>query len=259
MRVSSIGRSPRWTSWVPGSSAGRRTRAALVADRPAQERAQAGQELLERERLDQVVVRAGVEPGDAVVDLVPRGQHQHRRPVPHPPQRAGRLRCRPSPASARRARSRRRRVRRAPSAPAGRPRPLDLVAFEAQSPLERLPHGALVVHDQNAHTRSVPDPPESSDEMPNRTRSSSTSSPTPRARPPPGSSPRSRPSSRSSRSRRCATRGSRRSTTCGSWSTARRAVRRSSSTRSSSPSSATRCATSAGARSSTTATSSARR
>ena len=46
----------------------------------ARERAQPRQQLRERERLDEVVVGAAVEPGDAVVDGVARRQHQHRRP-----------------------------------------------------------------------------------------------------------------------------------------------------------------------------------
>ena len=65
---------------MPGSSsrsANRSDLAALVA-RPAQERAHAGEQLLERERLRDVVVRARVEAGDPVFDLGARGQHQHR-------------------------------------------------------------------------------------------------------------------------------------------------------------------------------------
>jgi len=47
---------------------------------PARERSQAGEQLLERERLDEVVVRATVEPFDSVLNRVTRGQDQHRRP-----------------------------------------------------------------------------------------------------------------------------------------------------------------------------------
>src|SRR5262245_18818351 len=42
--------------------------------------AQSGEELGERERLREVVVRPGVEPGDAVLDGVPRCEHQYGRP-----------------------------------------------------------------------------------------------------------------------------------------------------------------------------------
>ena len=44
-------------------------------------RAQPGVQLFERERLDEVVVRAGVEARDPVADGVARGQHQDGRPV----------------------------------------------------------------------------------------------------------------------------------------------------------------------------------
>src|SRR4051812_16455394 len=44
----------------------------------AAERAQSGRELLVGERLDEVVVRAGIEPGDPVADRVAGGEHQDR-------------------------------------------------------------------------------------------------------------------------------------------------------------------------------------
>ena len=47
----------------------------------AQQRAQARLELLQRERLDEVVVGARVEAGDPVVDRVAGGEHEHRRVV----------------------------------------------------------------------------------------------------------------------------------------------------------------------------------
>ena len=53
----------------------------VVLARAAQQRAHAREQLAQRERLDEVVVGAGVQPGDAVVDLFARGQHQHRRAV----------------------------------------------------------------------------------------------------------------------------------------------------------------------------------
>ena len=46
---------------------------------PALERTEPGQQLAEIERLDQVVVGAGVQPGDPVSRGIPRSQHQHRR------------------------------------------------------------------------------------------------------------------------------------------------------------------------------------
>ncbi len=83
---------------VPGAMRGRvePERADLDGDGPfrrraAGERAQSCQELVERERLGEVVVGAGVEPGDPVVDRVARRQHQHRRPDLVPPKSPARL------------------------------------------------------------------------------------------------------------------------------------------------------------------------
>ena len=51
----------------------------------AQQRAHARDQLLDRERLDEVVVGAGVEPGDALGDGVAGGQQQDRdAPAPFP-------------------------------------------------------------------------------------------------------------------------------------------------------------------------------
>jgi len=52
---------------------------AVVGGGAAQQRAQPREQLLERERLHQVVVGARVQPGDAVAHLVARGEHQDRR------------------------------------------------------------------------------------------------------------------------------------------------------------------------------------
>ena len=58
---------------------------------PPRQRPQPREELRERERLRQVVVGPGVEPGDPVADRVPRGQHQHGRPDTGLAQLAARL------------------------------------------------------------------------------------------------------------------------------------------------------------------------
>jgi hypothetical protein len=50
--------------------------------RPPRQSAQPGEELRERERLREVVVGAGVQPRDAVLDRVAGGQHQDRGPGP---------------------------------------------------------------------------------------------------------------------------------------------------------------------------------
>ncbi len=84
MRVSCSVRSPRLASWDRRSRRevleAQRAVVVLVAGAP-QQRSHAGQQLAQRERLDEVVVGAGVEAGDAVVDLLARGQHQHGRAV----------------------------------------------------------------------------------------------------------------------------------------------------------------------------------
>ena len=48
----------------------------------ARERSQARGQLVERERLGQVVVGAAIEAADPVLDRGARGEHQHRRPDP---------------------------------------------------------------------------------------------------------------------------------------------------------------------------------
>src|SRR2546421_2079068 len=58
---------------------------------PAQQRPQPGQQLRERERLDQVVVGAGVQAADPVTDRIPGGEHQDRYPAAARPQRAAHL------------------------------------------------------------------------------------------------------------------------------------------------------------------------
>ena len=66
----------------PGSSARSAKRSTLGRGLDApQQRAQAREQLAQGERLDQVVVGAGIEAGDAVVDRVARGEHEDRRAV----------------------------------------------------------------------------------------------------------------------------------------------------------------------------------
>ena len=62
-----------------------------LAARAAQQRAQAGLELVDVERLDQIVVGAGVEPVDPVAHGVAGGQHQHRDAVALAPQQPAHL------------------------------------------------------------------------------------------------------------------------------------------------------------------------
>ena len=151
--VSSISRSPRRTSCATGSStrsANRSTSDSVALAGPAQQRPQPRLELLERERLDQVVVGADVEPLDAIVDRVAGGEHQDRRAVAGLAHPARDL----EPVDARHrdvehdgvGRVRGERVERLLAV--GRER--DLVLVEPQRALERPPHGRLVIDHQNA-------------------------------------------------------------------------------------------------------------
>ena len=85
MRVSCSSRSPRQASCARQVEAqvleGERLLLAVLLAGAAQQRAHPRQQLAQRERLDEVVVGAGVQAGDAVVDLAARGEHQHRRAV----------------------------------------------------------------------------------------------------------------------------------------------------------------------------------
>ena len=60
----------------------------ILGRRAPKQRTHAGQQLVERKRLDQVVVGAGVEPGDAIGHLMAGSQHQHGGPVTALAQRA---------------------------------------------------------------------------------------------------------------------------------------------------------------------------
>ena len=106
-------------------------RARLLA--PPQQRAQPRPQLAQRERLDEVVVGAGVEPVDAVVDRVARGQHQHRRAVAGRAQPAADLEpVEPRHRDVEHDRvDRRRRERRAPGGRPRRARPSSLSSVRA--------------------------------------------------------------------------------------------------------------------------------
>ena len=57
-------------------------RRVVAVRRPSEQRAKSCKQLRKRERLREVVVGSRIEPGDAVVDLCTRGQHQHRNGIP---------------------------------------------------------------------------------------------------------------------------------------------------------------------------------
>src|SRR6185312_4798707 len=122
----------------------------------AQQRADAREQLLERERLRQVVVGAGVEPLDPVLDLRARGQHQDRNLAALAAQRPRDL----EPVDARHQHVEHHRVGlRLVLEALERLRPvlgqLDLVALELERAPQRLPDGPLVVDHQDLHRRIV--------------------------------------------------------------------------------------------------------
>ena len=123
--------------------------------RPPQERAHACEQLVERERLRDVVVGARVEPGDTVVHLVARGQHQHGHAVPAAPHAAGDL----EPVQSRHQDVEDHHIRLAvhdPREPVGPvDGEIDLVALELQRPPEGVAHGAFVVDHEDPHARIV--------------------------------------------------------------------------------------------------------
>ena len=122
----------------------------------AQQRAQPRQQLAQRERLDEVVVGAGVEARDAVVDRVARGEHQHRRAVAglaHAPadlEAVDARACATSSTTASGGAAARRSSASAPSAAS-----CDVVALERSARSSEVAHGRLVVDDQDPHFRSI--------------------------------------------------------------------------------------------------------
>ena len=119
----------------------------------AEQRAHAREQLGERERLDDVVVGAGIEPRDAVGDLVARRQHQHRQAAAAPPE---------PPADLEAVDVRHQHVEHDEiglvavalqplerlGAVGGE---LDLVALEPERAAERLAHRRVVVDDEDSH------------------------------------------------------------------------------------------------------------
>ncbi len=116
-----------------------------------QPRAHACQQLLERERLDEVVVGARVEPADAIGDRVARCQDENRRAVAGGAQPAADL----EPVDVRHQQVEHERVRRRHrhrverGAAVGRER--HLVAVEPQRPVDGVAHGGLVVGHEDPH------------------------------------------------------------------------------------------------------------
>ena len=166
MRVSSIARSPRRTSCARRverrgrrSAAARRSSPAPVA---AQQRPQPRAQLLQRERLDEVVVGAGVEPAHAVGDAR-RARSASAPGVRSPAARRRRQTSSPSTLRHQHVEHDRvgRRGARARRAPRRRPRAsCDVVAVEPQRALERVAHRRLVVDDEDPHADTMAREPE---------------------------------------------------------------------------------------------------
>ena len=159
MRVSRTERSPRRTSRLARSSARSAKRQQLVgrllAGHSAQERPQARQELLERERLGQVVVGPRVQTGHPVGHGVPGGEQQHGDVVPCGAQRAARLQA---------VEPRHHHVEHhgVGTVLADEPQRLlavgrsdDLIAVERKRTPQGLPHGGIVICHEYAHASSV--------------------------------------------------------------------------------------------------------
>ena len=158
MRVSSIDRLPRRTSRVPGSRERSAKREHLVVADGALRRSRArirARQLLEGERLDEVVVGAGVEAGHPVVDRRPGGEHQDRGVVAGLAEPPAHL----EPVHAGHGHVQHDGVSRALGVGTKRGRPvlgeLGLVALEPQGAIERLAHRRFVVDHQHSHPSSL--------------------------------------------------------------------------------------------------------
>ena len=150
MRVSSTAARRAAPRASPGRARGRRSAARRRVRRvgAAQQRAHPREQLLERERLDQIVVGAGVEAGDPVADAVARGQHQDRQRLPS--SRSRRATSRPSMTGMSTSSTTRVGLLRGDpgervGAVLGQ---LDPVALELERAAKRLPDRGLVVDDQ---------------------------------------------------------------------------------------------------------------
>src|SRR5690606_37362673 len=137
---------------------GQRQGSGLVSarGRTAQQRAQPREQLLEGERLREVVVRARVQTGDPVGDLAPRGEHEHRDVVTDRPQPAARreaVHVRHHYVQYDRVRARRGYRAERLLAVGGQ---LDVVAVEGERTSQRFADGGIVVDDEHVHRLSLP-------------------------------------------------------------------------------------------------------
>ena len=129
---------------------------AILRRGPAQQRPQPREQLLEGERLGQVVVGARVEPGDPVGDGLARGEDEHRQVVPGAAQPPAHL----EPVEPRHHDVEDEGVGAVTAgdrvqgllAVGGE---LDLVPVERQGPAQGVAHGPVVVDDEDPHARSL--------------------------------------------------------------------------------------------------------
>ena len=131
----------------------------LVSVRPAQQRAHAREQLLQRERLDEVVVRAGVEAAHAVGDRVARCQHENRRAVAGGAHPAADL----EPVDVRHQQIEHEHVGRRGCDHVERRAPVrgerHVVSVQPQGAVDGIAHGGLVVDHEDAHRDSDGPPP----------------------------------------------------------------------------------------------------
>jgi D-alanyl-D-alanine carboxypeptidase/D-alanyl-D-alanine-endopeptidase (penicillin-binding protein 4) len=130
-------------------------RLAALAGAATQQRPQTREQLFERERLDEVVVGAGVEPAHAVGHRVARGQHEDRRAVTgraQPPAHLEAVDVRHQQVEHERVRGPVGQRLQRLGAVGGQ---LRVVALEPQRSIDGFAHRGLVVDDQDAHAVMV--------------------------------------------------------------------------------------------------------
>ena len=134
----------------------RERRRLVVGAEAAEQRAHPRDQLLQGERLHEVVVGPGLEPGDAIRDLVARGQHQDRELAavgPQPPRQLEPVEPRHQDVDDRevdRVRVRAQLQQRLLAVDGQ----LDVVSLHGKRAAQRVAHGLLVIDNQDRHPRN---------------------------------------------------------------------------------------------------------